>query len=142
MKNRRLKQFILSLMVVLSLLASSVSAARVCSHHGQASAENHAASCHQMMMNDAETTQVSDSNEAASSDVGCHCFVKLPQPFVVGKSETVKTQKNPAVLPLMITPEKASVVAEIAPVKSLSARHFYNSNRLRKLLPARAPPVA
>lgn len=142
MKNQRLQQFVFSLSVVLSLLVSSVSAAHFCLHHGQRSAENHAASCHQMTMNDAENAQVSASDEAACVDVGCHCFVKTSQPFVVGKSETVKTQKNLAVLPLVVKTEKAVAVAPIAPIKSHFERHFYNSNYLRKLLPARAPPVS
>ncbi len=142
MKNQRLQQFILSLSVVLSLFASSVSAAHYCSHHGQTGAENHAASCHQMTMNDAEYVEVSASDEAVSVDVGCHCFVKISPPFVVGKSETVKIQKNLAVLPLVVKTEKTVVVALIAPVKSHFGRHFYNSNYLLKLLPARAPPVS
>ena len=142
MKNRRLKQFILSLSIVLSLFASSVSAACACSHHGQMSAENHVASCHQMTMNEPETEQVSGSDEMPHVDIGCHCFIKTAQPFVVGKSETVKSQKNLAVLPLVSKTEKTSVVAKIAPIKSHFERHFYNSNYLRKLLPARAPPIS
>ena len=142
MKNLRLKQFGLSLVIVLSLCASSL-AACACSHHLNNQAELHTASCHQMA-DEVEHSTASPENspeQVARISDGCSCFVKTLQPVVVSKTENIKPQKNSAILPSLPKPEKIETALEIPPVISAFTLHFYNSNYLRKLTPARAPPV-
>lgn len=141
MKHRRLKQFGISLIIVLSLSANLL-ASCACSHHS-AQTEARAVSCHQMT-GDADEMPMSSSDNAAQT-IGisdkCHCFVKTAQPFVDNKINTVKMQKLTALLPVL---PKATMVDEIAAVRSVKTvltTHFYNSNYLDKLTPARAPPV-
>ncbi len=142
MKNQQIKRIAFCLSIFLSLFASSI-AACTCGHH-QVKAENHAPSCHQTTT-ETENQQTLNSAQARLSekiDVNCDCFVKTFQPFVVGKSKNIKAQKNLAVLPLLIKPERFDVTSEVSSAKFHFEYYFYNSNYLKKLTPPRAPPVS
>ena len=142
MKSCRLKKLGISFFVVLSLFVSSA-AACACSHH-QAKPKMSAPACHQAS-HEAEEIQISESDEAKSSanvDEACNCFVKNASPFVLNKSENIKTQKNPAALPLLPNGEISVEISAITSVKFDYFYHFYNSNYLKKLTPSRAPPIS
>ena len=139
MKSRRLKKFGISFFIILSLFASS-SAACFCSHH-QTKTKNPAPSCHQAF-HETEEIQFLETNHSANIDEACNCFVKNISPFAFSKSESVKTQKSPAALPLL-PDAKSSVEISIIPVVTYDYfYHFYNSNYLKRLTPSRAPPVS
>lgn len=142
MKSRRLQKFILSFGIILSLFASSL-AACVCSHHAIAKAKDHAPSCHQTS-HKTEQTQAENSEKKNNFPVieeSCNCFVKVSQPFIVGKSENVKAQKTPAILPDQTKVETFELTSKNETAKIHFEYHFYNSNYLKKLTPPRAPPV-
>lgn len=142
MKYQRIKMTVLSLCVVLSLFASAI-AACACPHH-QKKSENHNESCHQQMTRETQDSEFSNSNEAAQTskiDADCACFVKSAQPFVVGKIENVKNQKNSAVLPSIVKFDNRIRISTVTAAKFEREHHFYNSNYLEKLKPSRAPPV-
>lgn len=143
MRNKKLlklKQFGTSLLIVLALFVSSAAAICACSHH-ETKAEKHVPSCHQVTP---ESEQTADTNETQSSPqfgVACNCFVQTAQPFTVGKSENVKTQKTQVILIALPGAEKRDSIAQTASAKFHYAYHFYNSNYLSKQTPSRAPPA-
>jgi hypothetical protein len=87
MKSHRLKQYSFSLLAVLSLFASSVSAC-CCAHH-QEKAETEVPSCHQQTNETkAENHHGNASAEVNQTDVlntGCECF-RQSAPNVYAKS--------------------------------------------------------
>jgi hypothetical protein len=94
MKNQRLKQFTVSLLVVLSLFVSSVSAC-TCAHH-QEKVEADVSSCHQHSPK-AEAEQQFGTNpfekiQSVISETECCCI--QPAPKVVAKSESIKIDKQ------------------------------------------------
>ena len=142
MKLQKLQKFILSFGVILSLAASSL-ASCACSHHAAVKAENHAPSCHQTAPKNlqAETVESDSKNKFPLIEESCNCFVKISQPFIVGKTENVKANKTLAVLPDQIKVETFELTSKNEPSKIHFQYHFYNSNYLKKLTPPRAPPV-
>lgn len=142
MKFRRLRKFILSFGVILSLAASSL-AACVCSHHTPIKAEDHVPSCHQTAPKNhqTETIENDSKNRFPVIEESCNCFVKISQPFIIGKSENVKVQKTLAILPAQIKVEIFELTSKKETPKVHFEYHFYNSNYLKKLTPPRAPPV-
>lgn len=141
MKFRRLQKFILSFGVILSLAASSL-AACACSHHAAVKAENHAPSCHQTSHKTGQTQTENSETKNNFPEIGesCNCFVKISQPFIIGKSENVKAKKNPAIPPVEIKAETRETLPENAAAEIHFEYHFYNSNYLKTLTPPRAPP--
>ena len=89
MNSERLKQFTVSLLVVLSLFVSSVSAC-TCSHH-QEKVEVDVSSCHQHSP-EAKAEQHHDTQskkiQSIISETECCCI--QPAPKVVAKSESLK----------------------------------------------------
>jgi hypothetical protein len=142
MKFRQLQKFILSFGMILSLAASSL-AACVCSHHAVAKAKDHTPSCHQTTPKNHQTETVENDSKSIFPVIeeSCNCFVKISQPFIVGKSENVKGQKTLAILPAQIRAETFELTSKNEPPKIYFEYHFYNSNYLEKLIPPRAPPV-
>ena len=127
---------------MLSLLISSL-AACACSHHTADGAEEHAESCHQSNHKNekAEISESETENNFPAVSEDCVCIVKTFQPYVIGKSENVKTQKNLAFLPIQLKAESYNTILEKDTAKVHFAYHFYNSNYLEKLTSPRAPPV-
>lgn len=142
MKERRLQKFVLSFGIMLSLFVSAF-AVCACSHHVSAKAEDHAPSCHQNSHENEQSNVDETETESKFSAVSenCNCFVNNFQPFVIGKSENVKIQKVPAVLPVQINNENYKLISGTETAKVHFEYHFYNSNYLKKLTPPRAPPV-
>ncbi len=138
-RNRRLKQFGMSLVIVMSLFASTF-AACACR---RADMEDHTFSCHQMTgaMEESPNLSTDEAKKFTNISENCNCFAKISQPFVVNKSADFKSQKHPAILFSMPKVENTNLILTIVSVKTSFANRFYNSNYLRKLTPARAPPV-
>jgi hypothetical protein len=139
MRTSKTAKFGISLLMLIALFVSSVSAACLCSHH-QTKAETH--SCHQTAHED-QTKQVSKSsaeNLFEKIEAFCSCLKNAP-PFVLNKSENNKTEKNAALVFNKIEAELSFDVSEQALTKFEYSYHFYNSNYLKKLTPPRAPPV-
>ena len=141
MKSVRLKQFAVSLLAILSLFASSVSAC-ACSHH-QEKQETETASCHE---HSAETKpeQILDDNsseivKANVSEAGCVCFQTAPK--VVVKSENVKVEKHAATIPSVLPVEIVFVVQTVS-ARIYFSKPLYLSDSFYNLSPGRAPPVS
>ena len=140
MKNQRTKQAILSLLIVLSLFASSVAACS-CSHH-QEKAEADTPSCHQHSMeNHSDAMPMSAENFSAfDADDNCVCMQSAPRVFA--KSEVVKIKKQTAaILPNIVVSIK--LTEPIVVVENFDfAKPFYLSDSFYNLKSPRAPPIA
>ena len=141
MKNRQLKQFWIVSFAVFALLLSSIAACACFHHQHQTSAETFfsTADCH----HSAEMSEMESSDEGSVSkiDDSCNCVYGTSQPFVAGKSENVKDQKVFAFLPEFPAIKVERKFVEISFEKTEFTAHFYNSNYLKTLTHARAPPV-
>ena len=138
MKSLKLKQFVISLLAMLSLFVSAVSAC-TCSHH-QAKQEIETPACHEhsakiVKNHDADTTE---TTESSISETGCVCFQTAPKVFA--KSETVKFKKYAAGIANLALPTIVSAT-EIAAVKIDFTKPFYLSDSFYNISPGRAPPV-
>ena len=161
MKNRRIKQFAASFLVVLSLLVSSVSAACTCaghvaneqSKHCQPEAENYSGKAksneHSHHSNEhshevssqhqhRETSKTKDLT-ASLSEGECCCIQSAPR--VSLKTETVKIEKQAAVLN-GISLFDIAFVPEIIRFKSEFVASLYLTDSFYNLPPGRAPPVS
>jgi hypothetical protein len=151
MSALKLKQFAVSLLVVLSLFASSVSAC-VCDHHSvqnessdhyQPEIQTHHHESGEVSHHETSEAHHSESAETGefsflSSDDECCCIQSAPKVFA--KSETVKTEKQVAKI---LPPQRVETVliAQIASVKSIEfASPFYLSDSFYNISPGRAPP--
>ena len=160
MKNRRLKQFAASLFVVLSLLVSSVSAACTCathraieqSEHCQPKANNHshqAAQSEHPHASHEHSDEVSgehrhaesaDTKDFAQALSAAECCCVQPAPQVSAKIETVKIEKQAAILN-RISLFEIAFVPEIIRAESRFVATLYLTDSFYNLSPGRAPPV-
>jgi len=113
MKSVNLKQFVTSLLALLSLFVSTVSAC-TCEHH-QAKTETEPPSCHAHPAK-TETAQNHDADspetiKTSISEAGCVCFQTAPKVFA--KSETVKFKKYAAAAVSHLTPPEIVLVSPI-----------------------------
>lgn len=153
MKNQRLKQFAASFLIVLSLFASSISAACSCSHemkdgeHCQNSVEtkNEPHAAHRYLH---ETQNASahchdnktDSAKIASISEGECCCLAQPAPRAVAKTENVKIEKQQAAI-LSATKIEFVLIHQIVSIETARfAAPFYLSDSFHNLTPGRAPP--
>jgi hypothetical protein len=155
MKSTRLKQFVASFLVVLSLLVSSVSAC-TCTHNSpQAETSEHCQPEPPQHSHESNTDSHHSHNESASghqhdeqakinfaslsfSETECCCI--SPAPKVFTKSEKVKTEKQASRL-LSKTEIEVRLTPQIVSVKTVEfTRPFYLSDSFHNLTPGRAPP--
>lgn len=135
---KKTKQIAFGILVVLSLLASSVSAC-VCSHHAEKKVETETASCHKRSeKNTTETSQIEKTERLKSHD-SCFCLEAAPRVF--SKSETVKIEKQAAVLPVLEIRAKTFFAATRFE-NFFWAEPFYFSDSFYNLKSPRAPPAA
>ena len=97
-------------------------------------------SCHHGSV--ATAAAVEENADAEAIDAACICYVNLPSPFVIGKSEqrSVELKKQaPAVLPdvYFIKAERIVTTTTLAAVRSVTP--IYLSRELT-FTPSRAPP--
>ena len=142
MKSLKLKQFAFSLLAVLSLFVSAVSACD-CSHH-QAKQETEApASCHEHSIKTEQSSDVdaTQTNATAISENACVCFQTAPRAFA--KAETVKFGKQAAAVAAvsLSAPPAIVFVSPSAQAKIDFIKPFYLSDSFYNLSPGRAPPV-
>ncbi len=139
MRSAKIQQFVGSLIAVLSLFASSISAC-ACSHH-QPKTENNPPSCHE---HSAET-KAEQSQETSTekfqpvvSESGCICLQLAPK--AVAKAENIKVEKNLTSVSLE-TPIEINFVASNAAAKFDFSKPPYLSDSFYNLSPGRAPPI-
>jgi hypothetical protein len=140
MKSLRLKQFAISLLAVLSLFASSVSAC-ACSHH-QGKPQTETSSCHEHA---AQTTagqnhvgSWSETVKTTISETVCVCL--QPSPKVSAKSENLKVEKHRAAI-LIVKPIQIAFIVQTVSAKIDFSKPSYLSDSFYNLSPGRAPPV-
>jgi hypothetical protein len=140
MKSVNLKQFAISLLALLSLFASAVSAC-TCAHH-QAKRETDLPACH---AHPAAKTEIGQNDAAGSPETietaisGVECFCLQPAPKVASKAETVKFKKYMAAISPLTSPEIV-FVPQIAAVRINFTKPLYLSDSFYNLSPGRAPP--
>ena len=141
MKNQRLKQCAVSLLVVLSLFVSSVSAC-TCSHEPQASELSH---CHPQPQHSHDAQSDSHHNETTQESVSVlvspnQCCGIQSAPRVSAVTKNVQVEKQA----LTTSPSPAIEfvsISYIASVKTVGfVTPFYLSDSFHNLTPGRAPP--
>lgn len=94
MKFRQRKKMLVSLLAVMSMFVSAVSAC-ACAHHSASEVEETAASCHSSshsVSHEPFAEQETPSGPAAGVD--CDCFVRIPVPAISAKTDSKKTGQN------------------------------------------------
>jgi len=141
MKSQRLKQFSFSLLAVLSLFVSSISAC-CCAHHKEKT-ETKIPSCHQQTNETkAENHQDNTSSEVNQTDVlntACECF-RQSAPKVNAKSENVKIEKQAAAQTPYISFQIGSITRIISVKLTDYVKPFYLSDSFYNIKSPRAPP--
>ena len=142
MKNQRLKQFGTSLLIVLSLFVSSISAACTCAHENAEAAEcSHSEQQQHSHEGASENHSHFDSAEVVSiseSEAECCCAPTAPK--VSAKAVNLKIEKQFSVLS-RTSPIEIAFVAQKIRVKSEFVTPFYLTDSFHNLSPGRAPPV-
>ncbi|MBA2621001.1 MAG: hypothetical protein H0U87_07360 [Acidobacteria bacterium] len=142
MKNQRLKQFACGFFVVLSLLASTVSAACICSTH--AIKTNEDAHCRR---HEEQYTARPHSHQSAAENTSvsfsetdeCCCVQSAPRAFA--KSESLKIEKQSAASLSFSLIKFACGVSQNVSVKTVDfTTPFYLSDSFHNLTPGRVPP--
>jgi len=133
---KKSKQITVGFLIVLSLLVSSI-AACVCSHHAE-KVETKVSSCHDHAEAKQETASPEKVSQFDSNDE-CNCI--QPAPRIFAKSETIKFEKQAAVLPL--SPVEIKAVSQIVSDSGVYfEKPFYLSDSFYNLKSPRAPPAA
>ena len=141
MKSVKSKRFAISLLVLLSIFASSVSAC-ACSHHRE-KPETDSASCHEHSAEAKAGEDNGDGNlpetiNSIASEAGCICLQLAPKAVV--KSENIKVEKHFAAL-AAVKPVEIVFTETIVSVKIDFSKPQYLSDSFYNLSPGRAPPA-
>ena len=137
MSISRAKKYLVSLLAVMSLFVSAVSAC-ACAHHiepKKAELSCHSAT-HEMP---AETATSGPSN---SFDTDCKCLVRTPVPAIVAKTDDKRPSFEKQIGTLEFALAAFVPIAEYAtePAPMFSERSYVYKRDLLSSLPARAPP--
>lgn len=138
MKSEKIKQFSVSILIVLSLFVSSISAC-CCSHH-EKKAEIETPSCHGKTHEAEKQNDAVETNDADFFNVPCECSSEFA-PKVFAKSENVKIEKQTAKLADSINIESKEVLQEKSVAKIEFSKPFYLSDSFYNLKSPRAPPT-
>ena len=137
--NKRLQQFAIGLLTVLSLLISSVEGC-TCSHH-EADGTSEPASHHRHseMSEAAEShdSHVEDANACLASDADCVCAV--PASKFVAKPAGIKLKKQVPTISIK-TSIRFAVVRQMDTARVDFVKPFYLSDSFYNLAPKRGPP--
>jgi hypothetical protein len=137
MKRAGLKQFVVCILTILSLFASSV-AACACSHHKE-KIEASVSSCHKHSEHK-KTEPIGDpSFESVNAEIECTCLWFASNSFT--KSSNVKFEKHAAAASAL-PPVKIDFLSRAAAPKISFSKPLYLSDSFYNLVPARAPPVS
>ncbi len=136
MSKGRIKQLGASFLIVLSFFVSAT-AVCICSHHPE-NIEVAAQSCHEYSETMPDDGMQTDENiQQLDADEDCCCV--QPAPRVFSKSETIKIEKQAAVLPF--TRIEIEAVATIVAVENTYfEKPFYFSDSFYNIKSPRAPP--
>ena len=132
-KMARLKNISVSLLVILSLFASTV-AACCCSHH-QEKVEIKVPSCHQ-------TSHEKDSATTENLDflnIPCVCLMESA-PKVFAKSESIRFEKQTAKMASIVSIKFDVISPTVSVEKFVFAKPFYLSDSFYNQKSPRAPP--
>ncbi|MCD9189340.1 MAG: hypothetical protein LUM44_23185 [Pyrinomonadaceae bacterium] len=138
MKSEKIKQFSVSILVVLSLFVSSISAC-YCAHHAE-KAELETPSCHGKTHEAEKQDDAAQTNDADSFNVSCECSTEAA-PKVFAKSENVKIEKQTAKLADSINFEIKEVLQKNSVAKIEFSKPLYLSDSFYNLKSPRAPPT-
>ena len=136
MKRAKVKQFIVCILTMLSLSASSV-AACACSHHGKKK-EAEAPSCHKHAEQKSAEQKEDPSFESVNSEIECTCFANASSIFT--KSSNIKFEKL-FLAALAKTNVEIEFVSQTALATHAFSKPLYLSDSFYNLAPGRAPPV-
>ena len=135
MKSVKFNQFVLSLLVVLSLFVSSV-AACACSHHLEKSAAE-PPSCHEHSAT-AATEKKSETAQTTVSTTDCVCFQTAPK--IIVKTENLKVDKHIAAISA-VKPNEIAFIGQTISARIDFSKPLFLSDSFYNLSPGRAPPV-
>lgn len=130
------KQFIVCILVILSLFASSA-AACICSHHEE-KVDTSVSSCHQHSEHNRTEQKHNSSAESVNSEIECCCFEVVSK--INAKPGTIKFEKLVRAAS-GLEPVKIALVSRIAAPKISFSKPLYLSDSFYNLAPGRAPPV-
>lgn len=141
MNNQRLKQFALSLSVVLSLLISSLSIC-ACAHHQENKLTE--SSCHEhseMLMamdTPADANQADTIQNVISGSADCNCVKPAPKAF--SKSEFLQIEKQTAAVALVISFQAELITQILTDNPANFVQPFQLSDSSYNIRSPRAPP--
>jgi hypothetical protein len=140
-KNVKYRQYAASLLAIMSLFASSITAC-ACSHHTETT-EIEASSCHSHnAAQKSEHSHHEDSAETIQTNISedeCVCFESAPKTFA--KSENIKIEKQ-ALNVSTFAQIDVQFVARTFSFESNFIQPEYLSDSFHNLTPGRAPPVS
>ena len=137
--NKRLQQFAIGLLTVLSLLISSVEGC-TCSHHEADGTPEPASHQHHSEMSEAaesHDSHVEDTNACLASDADCVCAV--PASKFVAKPAGIKLKKQVSTISIK-TSIPFVVVPQTDTSRAVFVKPFYLSDSFFNLPPNRGPP--
>ena len=132
---KKTKQIAGGFLIILSLFVSSV-AACVCSHHAE-KVEAEVSSCHEH----SEPAPAAPTGQVRQIDSNDDCGCIRPAPRVFSKSETIKIEKQAAVLTFSLAGTKA-VLTAVSVENFFFEKPFYLSDSFYNSKSPRAPPAA
>ena len=141
MLTRRKMQIFPTLIAVLSLFVSAVSAC-ACSHHEPVKPAVEKSSCHGPSDEQQTEEVVETTPEGAHLEADCNCFVKTPVPGIIAKTDdkrvgAEKRFDEPLILSTAFVP--VITAATSLPPEFDPPDHGYKT-ALLSALPSRAPP--
>ncbi len=139
--NRRVKQFAIGLLAMLSLFTASVSAC-TCSHH-EAVAKPEVSSCHHHSemseMAESDDSQAENTSTCLSSDEDCVCAENTKN--IVAKFEAIKLKKHAASANSLDVRASVKVLPANKTIEIGLVKPSYLSDPFYNLAPKRGPPV-
>ena len=136
---KRLQQFVIGFLTVLSLLVSSVGGC-TCSHHEADGTSEPAFHHHHSEMSEAaesHDSHVEDTNACLASDADCVCAVTASK--FVAKPAGIKLNKQVSTVSLE-TSIPVAVVRQMDAARVDFVKPFYLSDSFYNLAPKRGPP--
>lgn len=142
MTIRQTKQILVSLLAVMSLFVSAVSAC-ACSHHSTGETTEAAVSCHGATHSDEHKTASAEKKPSgANIGVDCNCFVRVPVPAVSAKADSKKLNQSDTPAcddPVRFEIPRPEYIASLT-VSFVSSEPSAYSFQPGRLASSRAPP--
>lgn len=140
-KSEKIKQFSVSILVVLSLFVSSV-AACCCAHH-QEKQEIETASCHFQASEPAaeehQNSEIKNDSQGRQINIPCECLFESA-PKIIAKSENVKVEKQIPVFAAEVEAIRGFIAVRAPAPKCFEFESFRVSDSSYNIKSPRAPP--